>query len=248
VSDVLITRDGPYDAPFSYELAARESFQPTTVEGLVDGSGAGGSFKVVCVIRSPDGKVLARVPTSETFNPGDEVAVTFAPFLRTFGSAAAPATGLPVAYAATDAFSVAAGTVVFPDFLTFATNAPATFSHPGAHPSWIQAATGGAFVMYVVLNLVASPTSLTGQVAVNAAVQDAAGNTVFPIWAQPILIDDATVGDPKEVSFAQGFAIFNTDGFTNAPFHAIVDIFSVKLLAVNSIVVYMRQDSPTVLA
>ena len=79
---------------------------------------------------------------------------------------------------------------------------------------------------------------------------DGAVDVTFHVRTGPrvtIDIQDASAGDPKEVATAEGFAIFNAVDQGFPPFHISVTAYSLNALAVNAIVAYVRQDSPTIL-
>ena len=92
---VPITRDGPYAAPYAYQLAASESWTALTISATFDGSGASGSFYPCCSIYTQDGKLVSRDFPSASVAAGASAEVTYHPFLRTATSAAPSAGGTP---------------------------------------------------------------------------------------------------------------------------------------------------------
>lgn len=78
-AEVLAHEDGPFLVPHTYRLGAGESFRPSAVCVLFDGSGAAGDFLPCLSFYSKDGKLLARsFPAKIT--AGDSVRVTYSPF------------------------------------------------------------------------------------------------------------------------------------------------------------------------
>ena len=80
---VPITRDGPYAAPYAYQLAASESWQALTISATFDGTSASGSFYPCCSIYTQDGKLVSRDFPSASVAAGASAEVTYHPFLRT---------------------------------------------------------------------------------------------------------------------------------------------------------------------
>jgi hypothetical protein len=78
-AEVLAHEDGPFPAPHTYRLSPGESFQPSSICVLWDGSGAGGDFLPCCSFYSKDGKLLGRAFPG-TIPAGDSVRVTYSPF------------------------------------------------------------------------------------------------------------------------------------------------------------------------
>lgn len=86
----LIYTDNPGALPTSFALPAGLDFLLEAVTADIDGAAAGGTFVPCLAAYSQDGKLIARVPSSQTFNPGDSGVVTWAPFLNRGGSSATP--------------------------------------------------------------------------------------------------------------------------------------------------------------
>jgi hypothetical protein len=83
---VLAHEDGPFAAPHSYTLAPGESFQPSSICVLWDGSAAAGDFLPCCSFYSQDGKLLGR-SFPGTVPAGDLQRVTYSPFALSPGGA-----------------------------------------------------------------------------------------------------------------------------------------------------------------
>jgi len=87
---VPITRDGPYAAPYSYRLAAGESWTALTISAVFDGTAASGAFYPCCSIYTQDGKLVSRDFPNASVAAGASAEVTYHPFLRQASSAAPP--------------------------------------------------------------------------------------------------------------------------------------------------------------
>jgi hypothetical protein len=92
---VPITRDGPYAAPYAYQLAASESWTALTISATFDGTGASGAFYPCCSIYTQDGKLVSRDFPSASVAAGASAEVTYHPFLRTATAQSAATGGVP---------------------------------------------------------------------------------------------------------------------------------------------------------
>jgi hypothetical protein len=112
MSSVTRTAVKPLGGGVGYELKGIEEWAAEAVEATFDGGGAASDFLACLSLYSPGGALMSRSFPDDAITAGDTAKVTFAPFLRkTGGAAAAGASALPWAiaehadYAAADYFS-----------------------------------------------------------------------------------------------------------------------------------------------
>lgn len=146
VADVVITRDGPEAAPFTYTLGATEYWEAESIQATFDGGGASGTFLPCCSVYSQDGRLLSRdYPPGVTVAAGSEVGVSYHP-RRAAAVAAASGTSLSWGMVRRDSQVVASGSgFTAVDFDT--TNVNVQFGSSGDGVVSVTVGAGGTHVL-----------------------------------------------------------------------------------------------------
>jgi hypothetical protein len=160
-----IYADGPIATPATYEVPGSAQIVPIAVQALLNGSGASGDFVPTLIFRSQAGHVIARVPTTTTVKAGSSAEVTWAPFLR--GAGAAAAAGLDICIAKSfEPYTIAANGGALSTRVLWETVTPATgtFVWPsGAHSDRLAITRSGLYVcLYSHITVASWPLPASG--------------------------------------------------------------------------------------
>ena len=238
-----IFEDGPVGTPYKYTVAGTGTVTPLACQAVYDGSGAGGDYVPAVIYRSQDGNVISRAILDSTITAGDDAEVSWFPGVK---HAAGTSSTAPAAFVVSSVplGNIGPGGTLIP-WVDLHTNAASVFSIDPIITTRLLIAAPGWYLLGAALLTQTQPQSLTHTLTVALGATDAVGTDAGPILSTPIDVQDASAGDPKEVTSLQGFSYMNLAAGLVYPVHLVYQLTPNAVVNFNSASMYVSRLSPS---